>query len=227
MRSISVKLFYGLLYLAPVALLTLVACGGGGGGGAAIIKSLLGGSTTGLTSNGLVLQNNGSDDLVISGVVSGVAGFAFSQKVAEGVAYSITVLAQPDTPSRQECGVTGASGVMPASNLSSVLVGCVNVFGVGMEIHNLATEGLTLQNHYILNSQDYYDMLAVSAIGFGQVNLIPIEFGTLLPASTVYDVLVAAQPTAHSCSFQSASSVSPTSISGVITTDVTLVLNCI
>lgn len=229
MRSVLTKLFYGLIYSAPVTLLTLAACGGGGGGGAAIIESLLGGTTSGLTSNGLVLQNNGADNLTVSGATSGVTGFTFSQKVVEGDTYNISVFAQPSTPTRQNCAVTaGASGVMPATNLNSVAVDCVDVFGVRVAVRNSNHDGLKLVNTYTLSgeAQAHSEVLAVSAVGLTVTRTV--EFNTLLPENASYDVTVDTHPTAETCSFQStASSVSATEVSGVIpTSDVTFNLTC-
>jgi hypothetical protein len=231
MRFVLNELGFGLLYAAPVALLTLAACGGGGGsnGGATIIESFLGGTTSGLTSNGLVLRNNGGDDLAVQGAASGVAGFTFSQKVAEGATYNVTVGAQPSSPDRQSCAVTaGASGVMPASNIANIAVNCMNVFGLRVDVLNLTTQGLVLQNDYFLSSEGYAlphsDVLAVTSGNPFQTRTF--EFGNLLPISATYDVSVYAQPTGQSCSFHTASAVSAVSVSGVISTDTAVQLNC-
>jgi hypothetical protein len=225
------KLVYGLIYAAPVVLLTLAACGGGGGGsgGSAIVESFLAGTTSGLTSDGLVLRNNGSDNLVVPGVASGVTGFRFSQKIREGAAYNVSILTQPSSPLRQTCEVTaGASGVMPAGDIANIVVGCMNVFGLRVDVYNLNNPGLILQNDYLLSLEGYAsphsDVLAVASGNPGQTRTF--EFGSLLPISAVYDVSVYAQPSGQSCSFHTGSAVSAVSVSGVISTDTTVQLNC-
>jgi hypothetical protein len=59
----------------------------------------------GLTGTGLVLRNNGGNDLVISGNGS----FAFTTAIATGGAYSVTVQTQPATPI-QICAVATPAG---------------------------------------------------------------------------------------------------------------------
>ena len=63
----------------------------------------VGGTTSGLAGAGLVLQNNGGDNLPVPANGS----FTFSIPVAQGGAYSVTVLTQP--PGRT-CTVTNGSG---------------------------------------------------------------------------------------------------------------------
>lgn len=75
----------------------------------------VGGSVSGLTGTGLVLQNNGADDLAIGGNIA----FTFATPVT---AYSVTVLNQPNNPP-QSCGVQNGVGVASA-NVSAVVVSC-------------------------------------------------------------------------------------------------------
>jgi len=76
----------------------------------------IGGTVSGLTGTGLVLQNNGGDDLVIGGNGS----FAFATPVASGATYNVTVHA---SPSGQACVVTNGSGTA-TSNVTNVQVTC-------------------------------------------------------------------------------------------------------
>ena len=63
----------------------------------------IGGAISGLTSNGLVLQNNAGDNLLVSAASS---SFQFSTPVAYGGAYNVTVLTQP---AALTCTVTNGS----------------------------------------------------------------------------------------------------------------------
>lgn len=81
----------------------------------------IGGGISGLTSNGLVLQNNFDDNFLAS---SGVSGFTFSTPVADGGSYSVTVLTQPNTPARLICNLTGATGSNLGGNVNSVSISC-------------------------------------------------------------------------------------------------------
>src|SRR6266446_1162300 len=66
----------------------------------AIVFSV-GGTVSGLIGTGLVLQDNGGDNLP----VSANSTFTFSTAIASGASYSVTVLTQPTNPS-QSCTVT-------------------------------------------------------------------------------------------------------------------------
>ena len=78
----------------------------------------IGGTITGLTASGLVLQNNGGDDLVPGG-----GTFTFATLVANSSAYAVTVLTQP---TGQTCTVTAGSGAVAGANVTSVAVDCVD-----------------------------------------------------------------------------------------------------
>ncbi len=81
-----------LLMVIAVGLLFSIACGGGKVGGTNPTGPFtIGGSVTGLTGTGLVLQDNGGDDLTVS--ASGT--FTFATTIAANGAYSVTVLTQP------------------------------------------------------------------------------------------------------------------------------------
>ncbi len=79
----------------------------------------VGGTVSGLTGAGLVLQNNGGDDLG----VSGDGAFTFATAVAAGAPYAVSVLAQP---SDQACTVLHGSGTA-AANVTDVAVTCGSV----------------------------------------------------------------------------------------------------
>ena len=82
----------------------------------------VGGTVDGLAGSGLVLQNNGGDDLKISANGS----FTFSTAVANESEYAITIKTQPRAFS-QTCTVSNGSGTIDTSPVSNVRVSCVTV----------------------------------------------------------------------------------------------------
>jgi hypothetical protein len=72
----------------------------------------IGGTVSGLSGTGLVLRNNGGDNLA----VPANGAFTFSTAIASGAAYSVTVLTQPSNPS-QSCTVANGSGTVGGANV--------------------------------------------------------------------------------------------------------------
>jgi len=81
----------------------------------------IGGTIAGLTGSGLVLQDNGGNNLSIT---SGQTSFTFSTQIPAGSPYSVTVFTQPTNPT-QTCTVTDGSGTANA-DVTNVLVACNN-----------------------------------------------------------------------------------------------------
>ena len=102
----------------------------------------VGGVVSGLTGTGLILRNNSADNLQI--VSNG--SFTFPVAVADGAGYLVTVLSQPTLPS-QTCIASSNSGHLSGSNISSVVVTCVNLYSVGVVASGLTGTGLKLQNN--------------------------------------------------------------------------------
>jgi 6-phosphogluconolactonase (cycloisomerase 2 family) len=82
----------------------------------------IGGTVTGLTGTGLVLQDNGADNLTITKTGS----FTFATALASGTAYAVTVSTQPTSPS-QTCTVTSGTGTTASTNVTGVTVNCSSV----------------------------------------------------------------------------------------------------
>jgi len=76
----------------------------------------IGGTAVGLRGSGLVLQDNGADNLTVMPQDAGNTTFTFPTKVASGGSYSVSVLAQPSTPV-QTCTVTAPTGTVGATML--------------------------------------------------------------------------------------------------------------
>jgi trimeric autotransporter adhesin len=171
----------------PVCLLALAACsngrgslddsGGGGGQQQEPGKVTIGGTVAGLSGAGLVLQNNGGDNLEVSANGS----FSFKTAVDAGALYSVTVLTQPDIPP-QSCSVSNASGTAPTTNVTSVSVSCgAGSFSVGGSVAGLEGTGLKLQNNG-------GDDLAIASNG-------SFTFETEIANGGTFEVTVATQPT--------------------------------
>jgi hypothetical protein len=149
----------------------------------------VGGSVTGLSGNGLLLQNNGGDDLAITSD----GGFAFPTSLVDGSGYAVTVATQPGSPS-QTCSVSNASGTLNGSDVTNVAVSCTtDTFTVGGTVSGLEGSGLVLQNNG-------GDDLAISSDG-------GFTFPTALVDGNGYAVTVATQPDSPSqtCSVSNAS----------------------
>jgi len=161
--------------------LLLTACGGGGDSGGSPppppASYTVGGTVTGLSGTGLVLQNSGGGNLS----VAANGAFLFLSAMNSGVAYSVTVLTQPSSPS-QTCTVTNGSGTVGSANVSNVAVSCsTNTYAVGGTVTELVATGLVLQNNA---GND----LTVSASG-------AFTFTTNVASGAAYAVTVKTQPT--------------------------------
>jgi ketosteroid isomerase-like protein len=101
----------------------------------------IGGTVTGLAGTGLVLQNNGANNLTITANGS----FTFSTPIADGASYNVTVLTQPSSPN-QICSVTNGTGTVAGANVTSVAVNCVSSYTIGGTVTGLSGT-LMLQNN--------------------------------------------------------------------------------
>ncbi|HMC36202.1 MAG TPA: hypothetical protein VKH65_17420, partial [Myxococcales bacterium] len=72
----------------------------------------VGGTVSGLTGSGLVLRNNGGNNLPIGGN----GAFTFTTAIPSGTTYAVTVLTQPSAPA-QTCTLSSASGTVGAANV--------------------------------------------------------------------------------------------------------------
>lgn len=181
----------------------LTACGGSNspvtttGSGTSPVSYTVGGSVSGLAGSGLVLQNNGANNLPIT--KSGA--FTFSTHVDKGTAYKVTVLTQPSDPA-QTCSVSNGSGMATAD--VTVSVACTTAtYNVSGSVSGLVGVGLVLQDNLS-------DSLTITANG-------SFAFTTPISGGTAYNVTVLTQPVtpAQTCT--------PSSSSGTIEANVTTV----
>jgi 6-phosphogluconolactonase (cycloisomerase 2 family) len=161
------------MLLVCAALLMLAACGGGGNRGAGTGYKV-GGTVSSLTGSGLVLDDNGGDNLS----VSSNGAFSFATALASGATYKVTVLTQPADPV-QNCTVTNGSGTV-SGTVTGVSIACTTSYEVGGTVSGLAGTGLVLRNNGVND-------LTVSSNG-------SFSFATALASGTAYNVTVLTQP---------------------------------
>ncbi len=180
--------------------LVLAACNlhhpSSGGGGSTTLT--VGGTVTGLTGTGLILQDNGGDNLTISASGS----FTFKTALTTGNAYLVTVSTQPSNPT-QVCTVTNGSGKISA-NVTNVQVSCqTGTISIGGTVTGLKGTGLVLQNNG-------GDDLTITAAG-------SFTFKTLLVTNATYNVTIKTQPSnpAQNCTVSNATGTATANVTNV------------
>jgi hypothetical protein len=171
--------------LALACALSLSACGGGDG------DVYIGGTATGVTKPGLVLTNNGGDDLAVN-----QSGTFFFSKLAETDAgYDVKVKSVPaNVDGIANCVVSNGSG-KAVFNITSILVSCkIRTHALGGNIIGLnGATGLELVNGT--------DRKAIAPTGTD-----PQAF-TMTPVSEdlPYGVSILKQPAGRTCAVENAS----------------------
>jgi len=197
---------------ACVLIMGLTACGGGGSGGDTSPAPMptpnpqpttfsIGGNTSGLDGSGLVLQNNGVDNLAVSNNGS----FTFATQISSGAGYNVTVSTAPDSPS-QNCSVANGSGTA-TSNVTNITVTCTtpapDQFTIGGTVSGLEGSGLVLQNN---GGSD----LSVTANG-------AFTFSASVDSGSAYNVSIATAPSTptQTCSVANGSGTANNNVSNV------------
>jgi hypothetical protein len=137
----------------------------------------IGGTVVGLLGVGLVLQNNGGDDLAIATSNP----FTFKTAVAVNSTYNVTVRTQPTSPT-QTCTVTNGTGTA-ATNVGNIQITCsTGTISIGGTVTGLAKagSGVVLQNNGV-------DTLAIKANG-------TFTMPTLVSAGSAYKITILTQP---------------------------------
>jgi hypothetical protein len=135
------------------------------------------GLDTGGTTTGVVLQNNGGDDIT----VTARGPFMFATPVQSGTSFAVTIKTQPTMPN-QTCRVVGGTGMVSKVDVNTIVVECaVDKFVVGGSISGLATGA------QVILTNNGGNAITVTANGnFG--------FPTSLGGGAAYNVVVATQP---------------------------------
>jgi hypothetical protein len=140
----------------------------------------IGGTVSGLSGSGLVLQDNGTNNLTITGN----GNFTFTTQIAAGAAYAVTVLAQPSNPT-QTCSVSNGTGTANA-NVTNVSITCSSsTYTIGGTLSGLTNGTVVLENNGGNN-------LSLTANG-------PFTFTTAIAAGAGYNVAVQTQPSGEFC----------------------------
>lgn len=167
----------------------------------------IGGNVNNLIGTGLVLQNNGGDNLT---VLNTDATYTFATPVDDGSTYAATVLTQPTGPN-QICDIPANASGTASADVANADVGCTtvtytiggNVTGVG-----LLTETLTIQNNG-------GDDLSISADG-------TYTFVTAIDDDTTYGVTILTAPAINlNCTFDNTNATGTVAGADVINVDIT------
>src|SRR5579885_2896411 len=142
-------------------------------------------AVSGLTGTGLVLQDNGGDNLTIT--TNGT--FPFATKIASGGAYAVSILTQP---TGETCTLgNNAQGTATADvTVNVTCVAAVNSFTIGGTVSGLATGG-----NLVLADNGTFDSLPVLQNG-------AFQFNRTIPAGGTYAVTVTTEPTGQTCTVQ-------------------------
>ncbi len=163
----------------------------------------IGGTVSGLSGAGLVLQDNGGDNLSVS--ANGT--FTFSIALPAGTNYNVTVATQPSNPV-QTCSVGNSNGVAEA-NVTNISVTCSTVtYTIGGTLSGLSSGNVVLQD----NGGDNLTLKANGAF----------TFATPLAAGSTYTVTVKTQPTGESCSVSNGNGSANSNVTNVAVTCATV-----
>lgn len=136
----------------------------------------VGGSISGLADQ-VVLQDNGGDNLTISGDGT----FSFATPVASGAQYSVTILAQPGQPA-QTCSVANGTGTVGTASVTTVTVTCTtNTYTIGGNLSGLAA------GDTVVIQDNGGDALSLGANG-------AFIFAAPVASGSAYSVTVLTQP---------------------------------
>jgi 6-phosphogluconolactonase len=162
--------------MVVVGTLLVASCGGGD----STPQYTVGGTVSGVVGSGLVLQDNGGNDLAVA--ANGT--FVFSAAVASGSAYAVTIKTEPTNPS-QTCMAANAAGMVGGANITNVALTCTtNTYTVGGSVGGLFGSGLVLQDN---GGND----LAVAANG-------SFVFSAAVASGSAYAVTIKTEPTSPS-----------------------------
>jgi hypothetical protein len=141
------------------------------------------GTVTGLSGNGLVLQDERGDDISITSD----GAFVFATPIAYGARYDVTVSQQPIDPS-QGCTVANGSGTALA-DVGDVQITCMTAsFAIGGTIVGLDSAGLVL--HDGSTGEDLPVPSSSTTFSF----IMPVASGA------GYEIHVGTQPMGQTCS---------------------------
>ena len=166
----------------------------------------VGGSITGLLSDGLILQNNGKDDLPIT---PNASEFSFDTPLPDGDNYNVTIHSQPDPD--QHCTVSNGSGTLSGAAVTDIGINCVSLYTIGGTLEGLKGNNLVLQN-----SNGDKRSINIDESSF--------SFTTKIPDGDQYEISIQTQPSnlSQTCSVSNGTgTVSGTDVSNVVVSCIT------
>jgi len=138
-------------------------------------------TVTGDGASGLVLQDNGGDNLSVAANGS----FNFNTPIASGSTYAVTILSQP---LGETCTVANPSGTIVSSHIGNVTVSCTaNLYPISVAVSGL------LPGRSLILQDNGGNSTPVSANG-------TVQFSSLVASGANYAVTVFSQPAGQSCS---------------------------
>lgn len=162
------------------------------------------GTITGLTTGGLVLENNGADPLTVA---AHATTFEFPAAIAAGSSYKVLPSEQP---AGLTCTVSNGAGSKISADVTSIGVTCSpSTVTIGGTITGLNTAGLVLQDNGA-------DNLTISA------NATTFRFPTPVAFGSAYSVTVSAQPSGQTCSVADGASTAKSDVTDIAVTCITI-----
>jgi hypothetical protein len=138
---------------------------------------------------------------------AGAATFGFSQLLATGATYNVTIPTHPTNPA-QVCTLASGAGTIGSGNVSNVAVSCTNStpFSVGGTVTGLTGTGLSLRMGY--TGATAPANLNIAANG-------TFTFTETIPAPGGFGVGIGSQPTGQTCTVTRGKGVSVADITDV------------
>ncbi|MEN8134284.1 MAG: hypothetical protein ABFS18_01940 [Thermodesulfobacteriota bacterium] len=177
--------------LLTLALVAYTGCSGGGSSGASpasTSSSSIKGTTTGLLGT-VVLQNNGTDDLVVT--ANGT--FRFPTRVKDGTSCDITILSQPTSPAQTCEVVNGGNRMVNGGDITDVQVSCLTTI-------NETFDSVALNSGYwhssgahdrkLVGGQLQFNLASAGEYAFNHLPLMDTGCGKLSADFTIMDTVL-------------------------------------
>ena len=174
-------------------------------------KYTVGGSISGLSGTGLVLRNNGANDLTVA---ANSTSFSFAN-ITDGSSYSVSIAQQPKNPD-QDCKITSGAptGTVNGANVTNITIQCTSLYSVGGTVTGLLGKDLKLKNNNL------EEITVAANVG----NSVSFTFPTKLKPNNSYSITVSNQPNTPDqiCEITNASGAGTISNSNITT----VTINC-
>ena len=180
-----------------------------------VLSYTIGGNINGVVGTGMVLQDNGKDNLTIT--PNGASStFTFKTQLTTGTTYAVTILTQPSNPS-QTCVVSNGAGTATA-NVTNVIINCPAVtFSIGGNVVGLLGKQPTPPNNQPLTDNSFIllnnggDNLTITQNG-------PFTFATPVNINGAYNVDAISMPSTQpqGCTFWNYNGVANANVTNIV-----------